>query len=137
MMRQVFMRWAVAAVTCAALLGSVTGCAGQEKHLPPVSSSAVIGHWKGDCGATLDVARNGHFRFAEFPSGRGPHDERRLSGRGQWYLYRGGKAAPSPSLDLKYDRTLFSLLFTRSSDGALTRMRYEEEDRTCWFMRKG
>ncbi len=131
------MRWIVAAVACTTLLGSVTGCAGQEKRLAPVSSSAVIGHWKGDCGATLDVARNGHFAFAEFPSGEGPHDELRLSGSGQWYLYRGGKGAPPPSLDLKYDRTLFSLLFTRSSDGALTGMRFEEEDRTCSFTRKG
>lgn len=136
-MRQVSIRWTVAAVACATLLGSVTGCAGQEKRLAPVSSSAVIGHWRGDCGATLDVARNGHFTFAEFPSGEGPHDERRLSGSGQWYLYRGGKGAPPPSLDLKHHRTLFSLLFTRSPDGALTGMRLEEEDRTCWFTRKG
>jgi hypothetical protein len=98
---------------------------------------AVIGHWRGTCGATLDIARDGRFTFADFPSDEGGYDERRLDGSGKWYLYHGGKGAPPPSLDLKYDKTLFSLYFTRSSDGALTAMRFEEEDRTCTFTRKG
>ncbi|WP_225828611.1 hypothetical protein [Streptomyces naphthomycinicus] len=136
-MRQVSTRWTAVTVTGAALLASLAGCADQENPPAPVSSAAVIGHWTSTCGATLDIARDGGFTFAGFPSGEGAHDERRLDGSGKWYLYRGGKDAPPPSLDLKYDKTLFSLYFTRSSDGALTAMRFEEEDRTCSFTRKG
>ncbi|WP_328535474.1 hypothetical protein [Streptomyces sp. NBC_00344] len=78
---------------------------------------------------------DGHFAFAEFPSAEGGHDERPLTGNGKgpWYLYRGGKDAPPPSLDLKYNAELFSLYFTRSSDGTVTAMGFDEEDRTCSF----
>lgn len=124
-------------VMCAALLASLTGCVDQEKPAAPVSSADVIGSWSGTCGAILEVTKGGRFSFTDFPSGEGPHDERRLDGSGTWYLYRGGKDALPPSLNLEYNRTLFPLLFTRSSDGALTAMRFEEEDRTCSFTRKG
>jgi hypothetical protein len=40
------------------MAASATGCADGKKSLPPVSSAAVIGHWSGDCGATLDIANH-------------------------------------------------------------------------------
>ncbi|GGL95336.1 hypothetical protein GCM10010129_44020 [Streptomyces fumigatiscleroticus] len=135
-MRRMSAGWTVMTVACTALLVSVTGCTDQENSSASVSSAAVIGNWSGDCGATLDIAKGGHFTFADFPSGEGAHDERRLSGDGRWYLYRGGKGAPPPSLDLKYDNTLLSLYFTHSSDGSLAGMSFEEEDRTCSFTRE-
>ncbi|MFD6275575.1 hypothetical protein ACFWFI_08385 [Streptomyces sp. NPDC060209] len=134
-MRQVSTRRLRPLLAMAALFALVTACTDQQEDLAPVSSSAVVGHWAGDCGATLDVAKDGHFTFAGFPSGEGAHDERRLTGEGRWYLYQGGKDAPPPSLDLKYEKELLSLSFTRSSKGAVTAMRFEEEDRTCTFRR--
>ena len=131
-MRQAPRRWTVLVL----LAASATGCADGKKSLPPVSSAAVIGHWSGDCGATLDIAKEGRFTFAGFPSGEGAHDKRRLTGDGRWYLYRGGKGALPPSLDLKYDRSLYSLYFTRSSDGTVRALRFDEEDQTCSFTRR-
>jgi hypothetical protein len=135
-MRQVSARWTVPLLTVAALTVPVTGCEDQQETPTSVPSSALIGHWGGDCGATLDLTKGGRFSFVDFPSGEGAHDERRLTGNGRWYLYYGGKDAPPPSLDLKYDKTLFSLYFTRSSDGAITKMRFDEEDRTCSFTQR-
>lgn len=134
-MTQVPRNWTVPVLMAAALVLSGTGCTSPQEPLPPVPSAALIGHWRGDCGATLDLARNGRFTFAGFPSGEGSHDERHLAGGGRWYLYRGGRNAPPPSLDLKYDRALFSLYFTRSSDGTVRGMHVDEEDRTCSFRR--
>ncbi|MCM2414525.1 hypothetical protein [Streptomyces sp. RKAG290] len=135
-MRQVPTRWTVPLLTTAALLAAATACTDQQKTPAPVPSSAVIGHWAGDCGATLDIIDGGHFAFAGFPSGEGAHDERRLTGNGRWYLYRGGKDALPPSLDLKHDKVLLSLFYTRSSDGAVTAMHFDEEDRTCTFRQR-
>ena len=135
-MRQAPRRWTVLVLMAAALAASATGCADGKKSSPPVSSAVVIGHWSGDCGATLDIAKGSRFTFAGFPSGEGAHDKRRLTGDGRWYLYRGGKGALPPSLDLKHDRTLYSLYFTRSSDGTVRALRFDEEDQTCSFTRR-
>lgn len=120
-------------VAVAALAAAVTGCADQQEAAAPASSAALIGHWKGDCGATLDVRKGGRFSFTDFPSGQGPHDRRRLNGSGEWYLYRGGKGALPASLDLTYEKNTLSLYFSGTAHGKVEKMHLDEEDTTCYF----
>ncbi|MGW2473444.1 hypothetical protein [Streptomyces sp. NPDC001665] len=132
-MRQVPTGWTGLIVTVAAVVATATGCGDQPDTGAPASSDALLGHWRSDCGATLDVAEGGRFTFADFPSGQGPHDKRRLNGSGEWYLYRGGKGALPASLDLTFKGKTLSLYFVNDSRGEVEKMHLDEEDTTCYF----
>ncbi|MES4901124.1 MULTISPECIES: hypothetical protein [unclassified Streptomyces] len=118
-------------VACAALtLPLVAACgAPADPYTGTVTERQLVGHWNGDCGATIDVAEDGTFRFDRFAYEFVDHgrDFRRLSGGGEWFLYEGVDGDAPESLDLKHKKALYGLEFVprrgRGRPGAEVRHR--------------
>jgi hypothetical protein len=127
--------WAV----CAALMLPLAAACGEvaDPYAGTVAKGQVVGHWKGDCGSTIDVAEDGTFRFDEFAYEFVDYgkDFRRLSGGGEWFL---SEDVDGPEyLVLKHKRFHHRVAFIRDGDGLGLRyiidVDYEED---CIFSKK-
>ncbi|OMI33516.1 hypothetical protein SPAR_41129 [Streptomyces sparsogenes DSM 40356] len=101
-----------------------------------VTKGQLVGHWKGDCGGTIEVAEDGTFRFDEFAyeliDGK---DFRRLSGGGRWALSE--DLDGREELELVHKRTHYPVEFIRDGDGlGLRYIINVDHEKDCVFSKK-
>ncbi|MEU9204171.1 hypothetical protein [Streptomyces sp. NPDC048332] len=112
-----FGRTAARALCVAALtLGTACSLAAREEA-PQVAEGDMPGHWKGTCGATIDLAAAGTYEFRDFPT----EDEaggrpRLISGKGGWTLLDSA-GRTEPELELEGEKEFYSLSFAKDGDG--------------------
>ncbi|MEU5102787.1 hypothetical protein AB0H07_10910 [Streptomyces sp. NPDC021354] len=115
--------------------------AGRDPYGRTVTEGQLIGHWKGDCGATIDMAGDGTARFDKFAYefvDRG-RDFRRFSGDGEWFLEEGVGEDDPQYLSIRHKRALRELEFIRDGDGDGLGLRYlinVDHERDCLFSKK-
>ncbi|WP_158795034.1 hypothetical protein [Streptomyces sp. NRRL S-337] len=124
-------------VANAAVLCLVSACGDfDEDDSGPFRPQRVIGHWKGDCGSTLDVGKDGTFRFADFPVEipLGRSEPVRVTGRGKWSIENEGYL--SPSFELEHKKQFYGLEFVRVHGApALRRLVDVDVEVDCLFRR--